>query len=231
MRCGASEEAWLREHCRSGTRASHGSGKPASPVGAERMGKDGYVMVKVAERPSVPQTKDNWRLRHHLVWEEANGRPVPDGHVVMFADGDKRNFDPANLVAVPRRYVCQLNNPGLPSCSDAATLGACIALCDMHAALADAEGRRPRECGVCGREFTPTAAQARFPKPVRTCPECRAAGRRAKGGTGSAAGECAVCGAAFAGKRGQRRCPECIAEHPKWSVGAHLAERDRKETA
>lgn len=82
-------------------RRSHGGGKPPSPVGSERDSGRGYVLVKVAEHPRVPQSKDNWRMKHVLAYERAHG-PVPEGCVVVFADRDHSNFSPGNLVAVPR---------------------------------------------------------------------------------------------------------------------------------
>lgn len=159
-------------------RASHGGGKPNKAVGSTRMGKDGYLMVKVREWPDRPCSKDNWRFLHWVVWEEANGRPVPDGWTVLFADHDKRNFDPDNLVAMPRKYIGQLNNPELPGYSDRETLEACIALCDLRSAAREAEMSRPRTCMLCGREFTPTEKQAKYRTPVRTCQECLAAGHK-----------------------------------------------------
>lgn len=76
------------------------------PVGYERVDKrDGYVWVKVKDtlQANVPGSfNDNFRLKHHVVWEAANGMPVPPHTMIVFADRDKRNFDPANLVAVPR---------------------------------------------------------------------------------------------------------------------------------
>ena len=78
------------------------------PIGHERVSINGYVEVKVRDSMiSGPQPKEpgkfhcNYRFKHHLVWEEANGVPVPPGHKIVFADHDKRNFDPNNLVAVP----------------------------------------------------------------------------------------------------------------------------------
>lgn len=194
-------------------RTSHGGGKPNKAVGSERMGKDGYVIVKVKEWPDVPQTKDNWRFKHHVVWEEANGEPLPEGWTVFFADKDKRNFDPDNLVALPRKYIGQLNNPELPSYCDRETLLACVALCDLRSATRDAENRE-RTCKVCGARFEPTAKQRAYPKPVSTCPDCRAAGRKWRGERkprGKA--RCAVCGSEFERvMKSQRRCHACIAE-------------------
>lgn len=203
-------------------RKSHGGGKPNRPVGSERLGKDGYIMVKVAEWPTVPQSKDNWRFKHHVVWEQANGRPVPDGCTVFFADRDKRNFDPGNLVAVPRKYIGQLNNPALPEYSDRETLLACIALCDLRSGVRDAENAT-RTCEVCGCRFEPTARQRLYRYPVKTCPECRAAGKKARGERGDGKPTaCAVCGAKFNRERSNaRRCPACVAAEPKLSVKQH----------
>ena len=71
------------------------------PVGSECVRRHGIVYVKVAEKPSEPNLCDNWKPKHHIAYEKAHG-PIPDGCNVVFADGDKRNFDPENLVAVPR---------------------------------------------------------------------------------------------------------------------------------
>ena len=76
------------------------------PVGYERVDKkDGYVWIKVKDtlQANVPGSfNDNFRLKHHVVWEEAHGESVPPHTMIVFADHDKRNFDPGNIVAVPR---------------------------------------------------------------------------------------------------------------------------------
>ena len=203
-------------------RVSHGGGKPALPIGTERPGKDGFIKVKVKMYPDVPQTKDNWKFKHHLVWEQANGRPVPDDCVVLFADKDRRNFDPGNLVAIPRKYVGQLNNDHLPDYHDRDTLLACIALCDLRGAVLDAKAKAIRTCQVCGREFVPPEKTRQYRDPVQTCGDCLAMGRKAMGSADVGRGVCAVCGNEFVkGRRNQRRCSDCIARKPKWSVVRH----------
>ena len=204
-------------------RTSHGGGKPSKPVGSTRMGKDGFVMVKVKEWLDVPQSKDNWRFKHHIVWEEANGRPLPEGHTVFFADRDKRNFDPDNLVALPRKYIGQLNNPDLPRYHDRESLLACVALCDLRTATIDAEAARPRECAVCGATFTPTERQREYRTPVQTCPDCIAQGRKARGDRGDKQPtKCIVCGEVFPREqKNQLRCPACKAAKPKWGPRQH----------
>lgn len=227
VRLNRSQVSLFRSTYGTSRRVSHGGGKPSKPVGSERNGKDGYIMVKVKEWPDVPQTKDNWRFKHWVEWERANGKPVPEGWTVFFADGDKRNFDPGNLVAIPRKYIGQLNNPELPKYHDRESLLACIALCDLRTATMDAEAARPRKCAVCGKTFTPTARQREYRKPVQTCQECIKAGHKAKGERRGTMAECAVCGATFKRERkDQSRCPECIEAKPKHSPEKHRAYYD-----
>lgn len=71
------------------------------PIGYERITKDGYTEVKIAMRPSRKDCNDNFKLKHRLIWEEANG-PIPAGHVVIFKDGNKRNVDLDNLALISR---------------------------------------------------------------------------------------------------------------------------------
>lgn len=64
------------------------------PVGSETVDSNGYVKVKV--RDDLP-SRYCWEFKHRLVWEEANG-PVPEGCVLRFLDGDRRNCSLENLV-------------------------------------------------------------------------------------------------------------------------------------
>lgn len=162
-------------------RHDHGGGRHPVPVGTERVGKDGYVVVKVRERATVPMSKDNWRLKHVWEYEKAHG-PVPEGHVVYFADGDRRNFDPDNLVAVPRSLVGIMNGPGMPRWHDAESLEACIALATLKRKQAEVRAKAPRTCGVCGRKFVPDEEHVRIGNTgIRTCPTCLAQGHKWKG--------------------------------------------------
>lgn len=76
--------------------------KPATvrPIGSERVDKDGIIQIKANE------TK--WMSKHKYIWESENG-PVPNGHVVIFANGDKRDFSLDNLVCVSRRQLVMIN--------------------------------------------------------------------------------------------------------------------------
>lgn len=163
------------------TRRNHGGGSPRRAVG-EVLWKRGYPYVKVAEEPGVPCTKDNWRPAQVVAWERERG-PLPEGHVVLFADGDRANLDPENLVAVPRDLLAVMNSLGV-GWSDRETLEACAAMARLRSRARELESAGPRRCAVCGREFVPTGGQAAYTRPVRTCPACLAAGRRAPGRRG-----------------------------------------------
>lgn len=71
------------------------------PIGSERIGRDGYVEVKVRE----PKT---WRQKHVMVWEQLHG-PRPKGHAIIFMDGDRLNLAPENLLCVSRHVLLVLN--------------------------------------------------------------------------------------------------------------------------
>ena len=188
-----------------------------APVGAERDTGKGYVAVKVAEEPTRPGSKDNWRPRHHIVWEEANGRPIPEGCVVMAGDRDCRSTDPDNLVLVPKALVGVINSGSCGEYRDGPTLRAVAAAAALKHKVAELE-MRPRRCWRCGREFAPSYREGAN---VRTCPECVAAGHKAPRRPSGFAGEaaCDVCGKVFARGMGtQRRCPDCIRRYPKASI-------------
>jgi len=74
-------------------------------IGSEYIDIDGYTYIKIAN-------PKKWRLKHVVVWEQTNG-PVPKGHCVIFGDGDKRNFEPENLILVSRTELLTMNRHGL----------------------------------------------------------------------------------------------------------------------
>lgn len=74
------------------------------PVGSERVNGENYVDIKIAD-------PNKWRAKHLVIWEAANG-PLPPHHVVLFADGNNRNFDLANLILISRRELAVMNKRG-----------------------------------------------------------------------------------------------------------------------
>ena len=137
------------------------------PVGYERMAKDGYIQVKVKDERQE-KANDNFRFKHHVVWEEANGKPVPPGTMIVFADHDKLNFDPGNLVAVPRGIWATIQRCGLEY-SDRETLEVAVNIAKLVSARRKVE-LRPRTCKCCGSEFKPRHSNQ------RRCDECIGAG-------------------------------------------------------
>lgn len=80
-------------------------------VGEERIGKRGMIEVRLASSP-YKKSHSKWRGKHLLIWESLHG-PIPEGHVVIFRDGDNRNFDPSNLILLQHRVWACLTNRGL----------------------------------------------------------------------------------------------------------------------
>lgn len=72
------------------------------PVGSERIDKDGYVMIKVAD-------PNEWRHKHAVMWEKYHGRQIPKAHVVVFLDNDKTNFEKDNLELLSRAELAMMN--------------------------------------------------------------------------------------------------------------------------
>lgn len=56
--------------------------------GHERLSKDGYIEVRIRQ--------GKYKLKHRCIWEEHNGE-IPKGHIVVFRDRNKLNFDINNL--------------------------------------------------------------------------------------------------------------------------------------
>lgn len=72
------------------------------PIGFIRNDVNGYTYIKVAD-------PDVWKLYHRLLWEEAHGEQIKENEVIMFADGNKNNFDIDNLVKVSKANMAYLN--------------------------------------------------------------------------------------------------------------------------
>lgn len=109
-------------------------------VGEERLTKDGYVQVHVRQHKKE-KLNDQWVLKQRLVWEQAHGMPVPEGCKVIFCDGDKTNFDPANLMLVTHEELMRMNHEGT-GWSDPETAGAARQLARVRSAISKAERRK-----------------------------------------------------------------------------------------
>jgi hypothetical protein len=78
-------------------------------LGHERVSKDGYVEISVAETNPHTGYERRYVLKHVHLWEQANGRPIPEGHCLKCLDSDKTNTDPSNWELVPRAMLPRLN--------------------------------------------------------------------------------------------------------------------------
>lgn len=132
-------------------------------VGDERVTKDGYVEVHVAQHRRA-KANDQWRMKHHIAWEQANGEPVPPHTMIVFADHDRRNFDPGNLVAVPRGLWAAICHEGIPY-HDRESLIVAMDIARLKGGVFEAQ-TRPRACRKCGQEFKPRYIRQ------RTCDRC-----------------------------------------------------------
>jgi hypothetical protein len=77
------------------------------PIGTEKVDSMGYIKIKVKDA-EIPTGHDAWKSKHALIWEFAYG-PIPDNHVVVFKDGDKRNFDIDNLLLLTKQEQIYLS--------------------------------------------------------------------------------------------------------------------------
>ena len=79
------------------------------PLGSERIcSKDGYILVKVAERDPHRGFPTRYRHKHIVLWEKQYGK-VPAGMIVAFRDGIKENIDEDNLMLISRAELLRLN--------------------------------------------------------------------------------------------------------------------------
>lgn len=83
------------------------------PIGSERFVKDGYVEVKTAE----PST---WELKHRMIYQDTYG-PIFRSDPVIFADGNKQNFNSDNLVLITKSELARMNRLDLFSDDPALT--------------------------------------------------------------------------------------------------------------
>ncbi len=83
-----------------------------TPVGTERYSSYyDCIMVKVSESrvagikkdsPEFVRIRNNsWKMKQNLIWEQMTGETIPWRHIVVFLDGDRTNYSPDNLFAVP----------------------------------------------------------------------------------------------------------------------------------
>jgi len=77
-------------------------------LGHERLTRDGYVEISVAETNPHTGYPRRYVQKHRWLWEKLHG-PVPEGHCLKSLDGNKANTDPANWECIPRALLPRLS--------------------------------------------------------------------------------------------------------------------------
>lgn len=105
------------------------------PIGSE-MVSAGKVYVKVANHP-MPSGKSriniNWVQKNRYIYEQVHGK-IPDGHMIVFLDSNRNNFDINNLYAIPAKINMMLGANKWFSSDRNVTLTA-IKWCELFYAL------------------------------------------------------------------------------------------------
>lgn len=78
------------------------------PIGSTYVDKDGYLYVKVKEDGPRFGKEGKWQPYHNLIWISQNGE-IPENHVIVFLDRNKRNFEIDNLQIVSRSELLIIN--------------------------------------------------------------------------------------------------------------------------
>lgn len=73
----------------------------AYPIGFERDNGNGYMERKIAG--------NEWKKLHVIIWENHYG-PLPKSCKILFADGNKRNYNIENLVCLSHAEVMIRNS-------------------------------------------------------------------------------------------------------------------------
>lgn len=67
---------------------------------------DGYLWIKVNETKKLQ--RERWQQYHRYIWEQNHG-PIPEGHNIIFLDGNPLNCDIGNLACVTKEEHIELN--------------------------------------------------------------------------------------------------------------------------
>ena len=83
-------------------------------LGHERISKDGYIEISVAQRNPHTGYERRYVLKHKYLWEKENG-PVPAGMCLKCKDGNRLNTDPSNWMLIHRGILLRLNGSHCPN--------------------------------------------------------------------------------------------------------------------
>ena len=88
-------------------------------LGHERVSKDGYVEISIAETNPHTGFHRRYVLKHRYLWEQKNGK-VPNGMCLKAMDGNRQNTDPDNWELIPRGVNARLNGRWSPRLEEVA---------------------------------------------------------------------------------------------------------------
>lgn len=90
------------------TQNKNHSSRTPKPLFSEHT-KKGYVKIKI-EQPN------KWMFKHHYVWWQKTGhKPDSKKEIVIFLDGNNRNFNFENLFIMPKKCIAIFNNKNISS--------------------------------------------------------------------------------------------------------------------
>lgn len=78
--------------------------------------------------------------KKRIIWQQAHGN-IPEKHVLIYLDGDKRNCTLENLACVPLLWMRIINQNGWLTDSRSHTITA-LKWCELHYALSVSDGNR-----------------------------------------------------------------------------------------
>lgn len=146
----------------------------ARPMGFERVNVDGYIEVKVRERPDA-EHRSCFDLKQRLVYEKVHGVKLTSDDVIVFLDGNKLNCDPSNLARLSHAEHAKMTTYKL-TYSDRETFETALNIMRLNDRVRSITGRE-RVCPVCGKTFKPTNPN----NPSRCCsPKCAGEYKRGK---------------------------------------------------
>lgn len=94
---------------------------------------------------------NKWVPLHRLNFEAAYG-PVPKGHVIVFADGNRLNAHPENLVAVPRSLMTTINQ-WMPEYHSRQELETLILIAKNKQAIAGIKQQKKKHYKECWKDI------------------------------------------------------------------------------
>lgn len=125
-----------RRYVKTGLRPdAPGQGNNNKKLGTERKANQGYTKVKVEG--------GNWELKHRAIYKKYYGE-IPEDHVILFANGDRKDFRKDNLIAISRKQLSVINQKKLLKDNIEATKTGII-LADIIIKMRELENRRADE--------------------------------------------------------------------------------------